>query len=76
MLSFGDNLYNHNHDQKFSKRSFEEILFTTYPDYEKLIESLDMTNGLVDSTIKYINEQYEQRLRDGNFILEDDDKAN
>ena len=69
ILSFSDDLVNH---REFTKRSYEMILFTTYPEYETLIESMEMTNGLVDSSIKFITERYEKHLRDGNFIMDND----
>lgn len=68
ILTFADDLSNH---QEFSKRSYEEILFTTYQDYEDLIKSMGTTNGLVDSSIAFIKEKYEKHLRDGDFILEE-----
>lgn len=68
ILTFADDLSNH---KEFSKRSYEEILFTTYRDYEDLIESTGTTNGLVDSSISFIKERYEKHLRDGDFVLEE-----
>ena len=68
ILTFADDLSN---NKEFSKRSYEEILFTTYIDYEKLIEETGSTNGLVNSSIDFIKEKYEKHLRDGGFALEE-----
>ena len=69
ILTFSDDLSNH---KEFSKRSYEEVLFTTYPDYEKLIQITGTTNGLVDASIIFIKEKYEKHLRDGDFIFDED----
>lgn len=69
ILSFADDLYD---NRERSKHSYEEILFVTYPEYEGLITSMGMTNGRVDSSIKFVNEKYETHLRNGDFILDND----
>ena len=51
-----------------SKRSFEQILFGSYVEYEEILNELGLTNGLIDSAVQYIEEVYEELRRSNKFL--------
>lgn len=50
--------------RKHNRESFDHIL-RTYQKYEKILEDNGMENGLVDESIKYIQEAYHDLLKRG-----------
>lgn len=47
---------------KYNREAFDHI-FKIYQKYEKILEEHEMENGLVDESVKYINEMYHNQLR-------------
>lgn len=52
--------------RKFNRESYDFVL-KTYDQYEELLKKRNMTNGLVDETVKYIKNNYQERLKNGDF---------
>lgn len=61
ILNMSSNLSN---GKKYNRETFDHIL-TIYQKYEKILEENNMTNGLIDESIKYINEMYHEKLING-----------
>lgn len=51
-----------------SQKSFEIILFTTYKEYEDIIEELGLENGIVDDAISYLTDTYHDLRDNGTFL--------
>lgn len=47
---------------KFSRESYEHVMFDIYEEYEQLLKKYDKTNGRVDRAMKRINDSYDQRI--------------
>ena len=58
ILSMSSNLSN---GKKYNRETFDHI-FTIYQKYEKILEENNMTNGLIDESIKYIKEVYHKEM--------------
>lgn len=58
--------------RKCTKEQFDEI-FSTYEDYEAILEQHNMTNGRVNISMEIVRDQYKYNLRHGGF-LEDEIK--
>ena len=58
--------------RKCTKEQFDEI-FSTYQDYEDILEKNGMTNGRVNISMEIVREQYKHNLLHGGF-LEDEIK--
>lgn len=50
--------------RKYNRESFDQI-FKIYSKYEKFLEDNHMDNGLVDESIKYTKEKYQEYLKNG-----------
>ena len=50
--------------KKYNRESFDHIL-RTYQKYEKILEENNMENGLIESSVKYIREIYQEHLKNG-----------
>lgn len=61
ILNMSSNLSN---GKKYNRETFEHI-FTIYEKYEKILKENNMTNGLINESIKYINEMYHKKLNNG-----------
>ena len=63
ILDFGSAISN---GRKFNKESYDFIL-KTYDEYEKILQKRGMTNGVIELTVQFIKEKYQENLRSGNF---------
>ena len=48
----------------YNRESFNHV-FKIYKKYEKILKENDMENGLVEESIKFIKEEYNERLKNG-----------
>lgn len=56
--------------RKYNRESFDQI-FKIYSKYEKFLKDNKMDNGLVDESIKYAKEKYQESLKNGLFQKSD-----
>ena len=50
--------------RKYNREAFDDIL-RIYQKYEKILEDNNMENGLIESSVKYIRETYQEYLKNG-----------
>lgn len=50
--------------RKYNREAFDDIL-RIYQKYEKILEENNMENGLIESSVKYIRETYQEYLKNG-----------
>lgn len=50
--------------RKFNRESYDFII-RTYDKYEKILEERNETNGLIDETIKFVKNKYQEQLEQG-----------
>lgn len=62
ILTFCSDLSN---GKKFSSEYYDYV-FKLYDKYEKMLKENDMTNGLVEQSISYIQEKYHESLQEKN----------
>ena len=52
--------------RKYNRESFNHI-FSVYEKYEKILKENNMENGLVEESIKFIREKYNEKLKNCEF---------
>ena len=61
ILDFSSALSN---GREYNREAFNHI-FTIYHDYESILKEHGMTNGLVDESMEFIRDKYQELLRNG-----------
>ena len=61
ILDFGSAISN---GRKFNKESYDFVL-KTYDEYEEILERRHETNGVIELTVNFIKEKYQENLRNG-----------
>ena len=65
ILDFCSSLSN---NQKQNNEAFNDI-FRTYADYEQILKDNKLENGQAEESMKFIREKYQEKLRNGEFII-------
>lgn len=54
--------------RKYNKESFDQI-FSMYVQYEAILKRYGRTNEVVNESMKFIREKYQEKLRNGDFDM-------
>jgi hypothetical protein len=52
--------------RKYNREAYDHIL-RTYKKYEQILTDNHMENGLVEESVKFIQEVYHEKLKNGEF---------